>query len=180
MKKIIYVCLLAVLAISYGCSKDEVFTEEQNRNPEKKEWVNEIEKRKFPQQNGNLNINSNYSRGTGFSDGDGNIFDGGNNGNTPPTESYWTLLTEYPAGTTALQKNELRIPYQINGQLLYYEQCPNDPNKELWYMYHNDSNTTHPIDPLGNPKDDDPEFPETYPGSSTNFHVLDINESCYN
>jgi hypothetical protein len=150
MKKIIYLFLLAILMISFGCNKDEVLTEDE---------VLIISKR------------------TGFEDDNGNIYDGSNGRNTTPTENYWTLLTEYPSSTTAAQKAAIRIPYQISGQLLYFEQCPNDPNKELWYMYNNSGNIFHKVDPLGNPKDDDPIFPKnTFPGNGMDFG---LNQSCF-
>lgn len=62
MKKIIYLCLLAVLAVSFGCSKDEVFTEEQSRNSENTELVNGIEKGKFNQKNSTTTDQQDYER----------------------------------------------------------------------------------------------------------------------
>ena len=112
MKKIISACLFAVLALNFNCNKDEVIPEEQNE----------------PINTGNRNR-------VGISDKNGNIFDGSSDTNAEPNGGdVYIYMVEFVPELTQHQKNSIRLPYQAQGDLTYFEQCPNNPDKELWHM----------------------------------------------
>lgn len=159
MKRIIYLCVLALLAINLSCETEDIIVNEQNETFKTTESTELLQGSNLNQGidskivlNQNLNINqNNFTRdigegfddsgfgGTGFgdigiSDGEGNIYNGTNFLDNPPADYGETVLITYANGTTENQKRELRLSYQVTGELLYYEQCSIEPNKELWYL----------------------------------------------
>lgn len=133
MKNLIYVCLLALVAISFGCDKEDIYVQEQNRNSEKTEFNNGYNLDQGAQARTGFGDDGSGSGGTVILDGT-NYMDG-----PPPNGDYWTILITYSPGVTETQKREFRVQYQATGELYYFEQCPIDPQKELWYWVHAES-----------------------------------------
>lgn len=136
MKKINYLCLFALLIIGVGCNKDEIQSEEQNTDLRMLITEEGNEKGKLKTKTDSGFDQTTQSRGgTGFGNEDGDIYDGTGNSNAQPNSGLnWKYLVEFAPGLTASQKNMIRVPYQIAGDLIGFEQCPNNPDRELWTM----------------------------------------------
>lgn len=156
MKKFIYVCLLVLLGVSFGCEKEAINQENEDLKITEKSDLN---KRGFT--------------GDG-SNGNNQVYDGTNYNNTPPNGYHWTLLITYSQGVTEFQKREFRVQYQVTGELWYFEQCPNDPQKEIWYFVPASSSIPCQVPwPLNCQRGDTP--PQSPPDG---FCLIEINQSC--
>ena len=109
MRKIIYVCLLALLAVSFGCQKEEVQTEEPNT-----ESII-LSKRDY-----------------GFGGENGAV--SGNNAVCPPNTPYDTHIITYQSSWSELDKEIHRLIYFDAGILLCYIESTTDSLVETWYV----------------------------------------------
>lgn len=109
MKKLIYACLITLIAMSFGCEKEEVQIEESAED--------------------SILISK---RDLGFGDENGNT--SGGNSACPPSTDYDTHVITYHPSWNELDQEVYRLIFQANGTLLCYIESPTDSQVETWYV----------------------------------------------
>jgi hypothetical protein len=159
MKKVNYLILVLTALLYLNCSKDEAILENQNSTLETEELLEETSEtsssfselsglnnptglnasEKLPKKDdSSIRVSANGTNmksRLGFGDGNGNIFDGTSGTNAEPNGGdLYIFIVDFAEGLTVEQKNMIRVPYQIQGDLVFFEQCPSNPDRELWHM----------------------------------------------